>query len=77
MKTILIVEDDDKIAEIEQDYLQANGFATERASDGRKGLSMALQGDYALILSISCCRGWMALPSARNCAARRRRPCSW
>jgi len=50
MKTILIVEDDDKIAEIEQDYLQANGFATERASDGRKGLSMALQGDYALIL---------------------------
>lgn len=50
MKTILIVEDDDKIAEIEQDYLQANAFATERASDGRKGLSMALQGDYALIL---------------------------
>lgn len=50
MKTILIVEDDDKIAEIEQDYLQANGFCTERASDGRKGLSMALQGDYALIL---------------------------
>ena len=50
MKTILIVEDDDKIAEIEQDYLQANGFATERSSDGRKGLSMALQGDYALIL---------------------------
>lgn len=50
MKTILIVEDDDKIAEIEQDYLQANGFATERSYDGRKGLSMALQGDYALIL---------------------------
>lgn len=50
METILIVEDDDKIAEIEQDYLQANGFATERSSDGRKGLSMALQGDYALIL---------------------------
>lgn len=50
MKTVLIVEDDDKIAEIEQDYLLANGFAAECAADGRKGLAMALQGDYALIL---------------------------
>ena len=50
MKKILIVEDDDKIAEIEQDYLLANGFEVERAADGRSGLAMARQDQYDLIL---------------------------
>lgn len=50
MKKILIVEDDDKIAEIEQDYLLANGFEVERAADGRSGLAMARQKQYDLIL---------------------------
>ena len=34
MEKILIVEDDELIAELERDYLEANGFETEIAFDG-------------------------------------------
>ena len=37
MKKILIIEDDESIAELERDYLEINGFETEIASTGIKG----------------------------------------
>lgn len=49
-KKILIVEDDENILQLECDYLNANGFTTEKAVDGLKGLSKALDNDYDLIL---------------------------
>ena len=50
MKQILLVEDDPKIAEIESDYLEANGFAVTHCADGKEGLTRALAAEYALIL---------------------------
>jgi DNA-binding response OmpR family regulator len=50
MKRILIIEDDNVIAEVQKDYLEANGFSVDIASSGDKGLEMALNGSYDLIL---------------------------
>lgn len=47
---ILIIEDDLSIAELENDYLQMNGFECDIATDGERGLAMAREGDYALII---------------------------
>ena len=50
MKKILLIEDDPKIAEIERDYLEANDFSVTWNTDGKKGLALALEGEYDLIL---------------------------
>ncbi|MFW2489007.1 response regulator transcription factor [Clostridium chromiireducens] len=50
MKTILIIEDDESIAELERDYLEITGFKTEIAQDGYKGLELALNKEFDLIL---------------------------
>ena len=50
MKQLLLIEDDPKIAEIERDYLEANGFSVTHIADGKDGLAHALEKDYALIL---------------------------
>ena len=50
MRKILIMEDDRLIAELERDYLEANGFAVEIAFDGREGLRLAQTEEYALLL---------------------------
>ncbi|WP_313994972.1 response regulator transcription factor [uncultured Selenomonas sp.] len=50
MKRILIVEDDRDIAELERDYLEADGFSVDIASDGDAGKVRALAGGYSLIL---------------------------
>ena len=50
MSKILIVEDEAAIAELEKDYLELSGFEVEVASDGKKGMEKALQGDYDLII---------------------------
>ena len=50
MSKILIVEDDEDIAELERDYLEASGFDTALAADGRKGLSLALGGGFDLVI---------------------------
>lgn len=49
-KKILIIEDEPSIAELEKDYLELNEFAVDIANDGKKGLEMALKGDYALCI---------------------------
>ena len=50
MKSILIIEDDQSIAELEQDYLEISGFQTEIASTGTEGLELALNKKFDLIL---------------------------
>lgn len=50
MKTILIIEDDQSIAELERDYLEINGFRVEIAPDGERGLQLGCQGEHDLIL---------------------------
>jgi DNA-binding response OmpR family regulator len=42
MKTILIIEDDKSIAELERDYLEIDGFSVDIAFTGQDGLNKAL-----------------------------------
>jgi len=46
----LIVEDEEKIARFVELELKHEGYAVEKASDGRTGLSLAEKGGYDLIL---------------------------
>ena len=41
MKHILIIEDDISIAELERDYLEANGITSEIVMNGELGLQKA------------------------------------
>ncbi|WP_314591063.1 response regulator transcription factor [Paenibacillus terrigena] len=50
MKKILIVEDEKIIAELERDYLEANGFNVDIATDGESGLKLGMSGEYDLII---------------------------
>lgn len=50
MKKILIIEDDQSIAELERDYLEINGFRCEIASRGTTGLEKAMAENYDLII---------------------------
>lgn len=51
MAHILIIEDDQRLAEIIQRGLEENGFTTQVAYDGRMGLKLALANNYGLIVS--------------------------
>lgn len=50
MKKILIIEDDQNIAELERDYLKLNGFCADIESDGARASKMATSGEYALVI---------------------------
>ncbi|TCL76405.1 winged helix family two component transcriptional regulator [Hydrogenispora ethanolica] len=50
MKRILIIEDDQNIAELERDYLQLNGYRAEIVRDGEAGARAALSGRYDVIV---------------------------
>lgn len=50
MNKILIVEDEEAIADLEKDYLELSGFEVETVNDGNKGLEKALSEDYNLII---------------------------
>lgn len=47
---ILLIEDDPSIARLETDYLEIEGFEVVHCADGRKGLEMALQNAWSLII---------------------------
>jgi DNA-binding response OmpR family regulator len=49
-ENILIIEDEDAIARILQLELEHEGYGVGRAADGRKGLEMAISGEWDLIL---------------------------
>ena len=50
MEKILIIEDDELIAELERDYLEANGYETDLAFDGITGEQKAKTEKYDAIL---------------------------
>ena len=53
MEKVLIVEDDELIAELERDYLEAAGFGVELVFEGNEGLRRALTGGWdAMILDV-------------------------
>jgi DNA-binding response OmpR family regulator len=49
-KSILIIEDDQSIAEIEKDFLEIEGFEVKIASDGSQGLELAESGHADLVI---------------------------
>ena len=50
MSKILIIEDEEAIADLEKDYLELSGFEVEIANRGDVGLEKALNEDYDLII---------------------------
>ena len=50
MNKILIIEDEESIADLEKDYLELSGFEVETASRGDIGLQKALAEEYDLII---------------------------
>lgn len=50
MEKILIVEDDNEIAMLEEDYLDLAGYKSTILNDGNKVIDEVLKGDYSLIL---------------------------
>ena len=50
MKRILIVEDEQSIAELQRDYLEINGFTVDIENSGDTGLKRAISEDYDLIV---------------------------
>jgi two-component system cell cycle response regulator DivK len=50
MKTILIVEDNEKNMKLARDILQAKGYATLEATSGTEGVRLALQHKPDLVL---------------------------
>ena len=50
MSRILIIEDEEAIADLEKDYLELSGFEVEVANDGQTGLDKALFGDFDLVI---------------------------
>jgi DNA-binding response OmpR family regulator len=50
MSKILIIEDEEAIAELEKDYLELSGFEVDIENSGEAGLKKALEGEYDLFL---------------------------
>ena len=50
MSRVLIVEDEEAIAEIERDYLELSGFDVTIKTDGDSGLEAALTEDFDIII---------------------------
>ena len=50
MNKILIIEDEEAIADLEKDYLELSGFSVEIAADGIEGEKKALSDEFDLIV---------------------------
>ena len=50
MSRILIIEDEESIAELEKDYLELSGFEVETERRGDAGLKSALEKDFDLLI---------------------------
>lgn len=50
MSKILIIEDEEVIADLEKDYLELSGFEVEITNNGKDGLAQALKGDFSLVI---------------------------
>ncbi|MBC8081166.1 MAG: response regulator transcription factor [Gorillibacterium sp.] len=49
-RRVLIVEDDQAIAELERDYLEVHGYEVTLRSDGKQALEEVLENDYNLVI---------------------------
>lgn len=49
-KKILIIEDDESIAEIQKDYLEMSGYSVDCAYDGESGMQKYLSAQYSLVI---------------------------
>ncbi|MBQ9886489.1 MAG: response regulator transcription factor [Lachnospiraceae bacterium] len=50
MSRILIIEDEESIAELEKDYLEINGYEVDMVFNGTDGLDKALNSEYDLMI---------------------------
>ena len=50
MSRILIIEDEEAIAELEKDYLELSGFEVEIENDGQQGLNRAVAEEFDLLI---------------------------
>ncbi|MFB1050458.1 response regulator transcription factor [Paraliobacillus sp. JSM ZJ581] len=50
LNKILVIEDEERIRRLLKMYLEREGYAIDEASDGDKGLQLAMDNDYSLIL---------------------------
>lgn len=50
MSKLLIIEDEEAIAELEKDYLELSGFDVEIETSGNKGLERAMKEDFDLFI---------------------------
>ncbi|MCI8375040.1 MAG: response regulator transcription factor [Lachnospiraceae bacterium] len=50
MSRILIIEDEESIADLEKDYLELSGFQVEIEGEGPTGLARALEEDFQLVI---------------------------
>ena len=50
MSRILIIEDEEAIADLEKDYLELSGFEVETENDGTVGLKRALSEDFDMFI---------------------------
>ena len=48
--TVLLIEDDARLAQLTADYLQSHGYVVTRAGDGTRGLEEALKFRYDVVL---------------------------
>lgn len=70
MKKILIVEDDKKIAQLEQAYLVMSGYETFCVYDGADVEAEAEKNQYDLILLTLCCQTAADIRSVKICGKR-------
>ena len=69
MGKIMIAEDDVKIAQLEQDYLESNGYETKIVGDGAMVIAELKKGGYDLILldiMLPNCSGYDICRSVRE-----------
>lgn len=71
---ILLVEDEVKLARFVELELRHEGYEVEKAYDGRTGLEMAQQGDYALILLDVMLPGLSGLEALRRLRREKQTP---
>ena len=64
MSRVLIVEDEEAIADLEKDYLELSGFTVEIENNGTAGLKRALSEEFDMF--ILCFRERMDLKSAKR-----------
>lgn len=77
MSKILIVEDEEAIADLEKDYLELSGFKVEVANDGETGLKKALGEEFDMFILDLMLPGLMDSRSAGRSGIKRIRPLSW